>query len=123
VVAFLHSFPAGGSVVDVFAVSEHWQNDYVVVTCGGELDLATADQLTDVVARVVLRPPRRVVIDLTAVTFMGSSGLTVLVAAHNQLGAERLRVVAASPALLRLFHLTRLDEVFVVLPQLDAALS
>jgi anti-sigma B factor antagonist len=109
--------------VDVFEVSEHRDDDHVVITCAGELDLATADLLTEALARAGRRPPRRVVVDLTAVTFMGSTGLTVLVAAHKQLGAERLRIVTASPAILRLFHLTRLDEVFVVLPELDAAVT
>ena len=108
--------------MDVFEVTECRQDGCVVITCAGEVDLATAGTLTDALMRVQRPPPERIVLDLTAVTFMGSSGLAVLVAAHNQFGRDRLRIVAPTDTILRLLHLTRLDEVLVVLPQLDAAL-
>jgi anti-anti-sigma factor len=68
--------------------------DEVVLHLCGELDLALKDQLRAAVAgaRVSDRP---LVLDLTAVTFLDSSGLAVLLEAHRDpAGALRLRGVS-----------------------------
>jgi anti-anti-sigma factor len=57
-----------------------------VVTAAGEIDLASAPELRECLASV---SNRKVVVDLRAVTFLDSSGISVLVAARNQqLAAE-----------------------------------
>jgi stage II sporulation protein AA (anti-sigma F factor antagonist) len=58
-------------------------NGYVVVSLAGELDLAEAAGLRKVLDRVVTSTPRLVVIDTAALTFLDSSGIGILVAAHN----------------------------------------
>jgi anti-anti-sigma factor len=58
-----------------------------VVTAAGEIDLASAPQLRECLANV---SNRRVVVDLRAVSFLDSSGISVLVSARNrQLAADR----------------------------------
>ncbi len=54
----------------------------VVVRVGGELDLATAPQLAELLTRVEWDRP--VVVDLTGVTFIDSSGIRVLCGAAAQ---------------------------------------
>lgn len=109
--------------MDVFEATERWHDRCAVIACAGELDLATEDVLAAALARVKLGDPHRVVVDLTGVTFMGSSGLRVLAQAHKTFGAEQLRVVAASSSIARLLRMTGLDEVLIVLPTLDGAMS
>lgn len=109
--------------VDAFQLSERWHDRCVVVTCAGELDLATVDALTDALDRVRRSDPTPVVIDLSAVTYLGSTGLNELVRAYKCLGRSRLRVVTARPETLRLLRITGLDEVLVVLPTLNEAMT
>jgi anti-sigma B factor antagonist len=52
----------------------------VVVTVGGEIDMYTVHQLRAELSRVVAEPPGGpIFLDMTAVTFIGSAGLAVLV--------------------------------------------
>ena len=69
------------------------EGDEVVLHLCGELDLAVKEQLRTAVAaaRVGERP---LVLDLTEVTFLDSSGLAVVLEAHRDpLGELRLRGV------------------------------
>lgn len=71
----------------------------VVVT--GELDVATAPRLA-----VLLAEPAAVEIDLAGVSFVDASGLTVLVAAREARGRDRLRLVTPSTAVTRILELS-----------------
>jgi anti-sigma B factor antagonist len=69
----------------------------VVLTVRGELDIATAPTLREVVTAILATGVRRLVLDLLAVTFMDSTALAVLVGAKQRLGADgQLTVVIAS---------------------------
>lgn len=66
----------------------------------------------------------RVVLDLTAVDFIDSSGLGAIVASMKQLGDDRrLDLAGLSPAVDKVFRLTRMDTVFRLYPSLDDALA
>ena len=53
----------------------------------GELDMATAPQLTDVIEALASTGPPRVVVDLSGVSFMDSSGIGALCQAQSTLEA------------------------------------
>ncbi|MCJ2188118.1 STAS domain-containing protein [Novosphingobium beihaiensis] len=58
--------------------------------------------------------PERVVLDLTHVDFIDSTGLGVLVSMLKQMGTNgRIAIVGASPAVQRLLQITRLDTLFL----------
>src|SRR5690242_3309727 len=82
-----------------------------VVAVAGELDLATAPLLGDVVGG--LRDPGidTVVLDVTDLEFCDSSGLAVLVRSHQAAEEHGVRVVVRSPrpAVRRLLEITRLQ--------------
>jgi anti-sigma B factor antagonist len=98
----------------------------VVVTVTGEVDMLTAPRLREAV-RAALDDPRagEVVIDLTAVTFLGSSGLAALVHARQDAArrGEPLRVVVdhARPVI-QPIKVTGLDGVLALYHRLDEAL-
>lgn len=77
------------------------------VTLNGELDLATAPQLADALARVP-EGAAIVILDLSELTFMDSSGLHVIVAAQARLAQAdcRLVLVPGSGQVQGLFELT-----------------
>ena len=88
--------------------------DRVVVRPVGEVDLATAPAFEERVREAAAAGFARVVIDLRDVTFLDSSGLRVLLAAHvaGQDGSPPLDVVRARPGVHRVLELTGLDGVF-----------
>ncbi|MFL5844401.1 MAG: STAS domain-containing protein [Solirubrobacteraceae bacterium] len=70
-------------------------DDRVTFTPRGELDLATAPELEDKVLSAVRTADRSVVLDLRELTFMDSTGVRTIVAAHQLAGETGgdLRVV------------------------------
>jgi len=63
--------------------------------------------------------------DLSAVTYIDSSGIASLAEALQRATGRGtgLRLVAVSPQALRVFELARLDKVFSIHPDIDAALA
>jgi anti-anti-sigma factor len=101
--------------------------DVMVVRAYGDLDLATATALGAelLAAEAVVVPPAPIVLDLTGVRFMSSSGLALLVQSHQrcqELGSS-LRVVADHRAVLRPIELTGLDHLLVLVPSTRTALE
>lgn len=96
----------------------------VVVSVRGEVDIATAPELAAGLEGVVRASPRAVVVDLSGVSFMDSSGVNRLVSAARTLMADGARVVLAvpGPLLRRVFDVTRVADVVPVEPSLEAAL-
>jgi anti-anti-sigma factor len=95
-----------------------------VVSVSGEIDLVTAPALEQAISAVVAGGPTALVIDLSAVEFLGSVGLKILAATYEKLGGtSEFGVVARGPATRRPIHLTGLDKTFPLYPTLDDALT
>ncbi len=92
--------------------------DPPTVALTGEVDPHTAPLLEQELGALVEGGATAIRIDGTALTFIDSSGLRVLVDAHRRLGATResLLLVGVSPTLRRLLEVTGLDEHFSVEP-------
>ena len=77
----------------------------------GELDIFTAPSLEDAVLGLEDAKPGLVVIDLTGVSFIDSTGLSVLLTASERAREQGRRLVVVRPPLpaLRVFTLTRVD--------------
>lgn len=88
------------------------------------LDASVAPGLKEQVSAVLPGAPTRVVIDLSGVSFVDSSGLGALVALLKRVGPTGSLVLAGvQPPVAKLLALTRLDRVFEVQPSVRAALS
>jgi anti-sigma B factor antagonist len=108
---------------DLITTSLAYRDGVAVLSVGGEIDAATAAALDTAIAGVLAQHPSAVVVDLSAVTFLGSAGLRILVATHARLsGSGHFAVVAHGPATSRPIQLTGLDEVLSLYPTLDDAL-
>jgi anti-anti-sigma factor len=95
----------------------------VVLTLAGELVLATVSVLQERLDHA-MRRKAAVVIDLSRLRFIDSSGLEMLVGAERQLreSGVQLVLVRAPRAVHRLFELTRLDSRFEFCGSPSAAL-
>ena len=79
------------------------------------IDAAAAVQFRDAMRDAAEGGQSRIVLDLSTVSFVDSSGLGAIIAAMKHLGPERrLELAALQPAVARVFRLTRLDEVLTV---------
>jgi anti-sigma B factor antagonist len=65
--------------------------DELVVELSGELDLAGLAAVDGAVAALLTRPAQPVVLDLGRLTFLDSSGVTLLVRLTNHFGQVRTR--------------------------------
>ncbi|WP_338762157.1 STAS domain-containing protein [Nocardia vulneris] len=100
------------------------QDGATVLTVAGEVDLATAPALESAIEAILDGKPAALIIDLTAVSFLASAGMAVLVATHQRAGsATAIAVVADGPATSRQLRMTNLDQVFAVHSTLQAALT
>ncbi|WP_265558973.1 STAS domain-containing protein [Streptomyces hygroscopicus] len=96
-----------------------------VITLRGEIDHDTAGGLRQALLPGDGAVPQRTVIDLSAVTFMDSSGINTLITAHRAAQGDLgwLRLVGPTEPVRRVMQIVGLDTVIACYPTLREALS
>jgi len=96
-----------------------------VIELGGEIDLYTAPEFKERMVALIEDGKKRIVVDLSAATFIDSTTLGVLVG-----GVKRLRPTGGTLALVctdqnitKIFEITGLDRVFPIHASRDEALA
>lgn len=86
-----------------------------MVTISGEIDIQSGPQLRDQLLGIMRRHGARLALDLADVTFIDCAGINVLLATRRRARLEggSLRVLRASPRILRIIALTRLQHVLM----------
>lgn len=99
--------------------------DSFVVAAGGELDLYTAERLREKLSDVLEQGGRRVLVDLSGVSFMDSTALGVLVGTAKALRSSdgQLVLVADDPRVTRVIEITGLTRVFRIESSLPEAVQ
>ncbi|EEE37943.1 anti-anti-sigma factor [Rhodobacteraceae bacterium KLH11] len=88
------------------------------------IDAAMAIQFKEDMRTQTQSEAKRVVLDLSSVEFIDSSGLGAIVASMKQLGdGRRLDLAGLHPIVEKVFRLTRMDTVFRLFASLDDALA
>jgi anti-sigma B factor antagonist len=108
-----------------FSMSQQTVGGYPVLSVRGEADISSAQQLRDGLGDLVSSDAKAVIVDLTAITFLDSTGLGVLVEARNaavEVGSA-LPIACDDGRILKLFRITGLDNVFEIHPSVDAAVQ
>lgn len=97
-------------------LSSSHDNDINIVTVDEpRIDAAVAIRFKDAMRAATAEGPAHVVLDLSRVTFVDSSGLGAIVAAMKQLGsARRLDLAGLTPDVAKVFRLTRMDTIFAI---------
>jgi anti-sigma B factor antagonist len=106
-----------GEVAKIDLVLEtRTESGWSVLAVKGEVDLYTSPQLREKVAEMVEKGGDRLVIDLTDVGFMDSSGLGVLVTALKRARERegRLTLVCPEGSVHKVLTITGLDRVFPI---------
>lgn len=108
--------------MDDFAWSRELVGDDVgLVVVEGELDMVTVHPLEQALHEL-RQSVKEIVFDFSAVTFIDSSGIGLLVREQKRQSA-RLHLVASRRPVLQVLRLTDLDEFFVVHPDRESAVA
>ncbi len=96
---------------------------HTLVTVAGECDLHTGRQLRDVLTSEVSRGVRRLILDLSELAFMDSTGMQVLLSARTVLIVRGgiLALVSPQPVVARILELTGADQIIPVYGTLQDA--
>jgi anti-sigma B factor antagonist len=92
--------------------------DVAAICVSGELDLATASRLQRELERVEACDVRSILLDLSGLTFVDSTGIRLLFSAYNRSRADsdRLTMLRGSAAVQRVLQLTGVAD---LLPFID----
>ena len=101
------------------------QGDILLISVlDDRIDAASAIQFKEKMREIVEEPSARVVLDMSNVGFLDSSGLGAVVAVMKALGPLRpLELSSLTPTVEKVFRLTRMDTVFLIHKALPDALK
>ena len=91
----------------------------------GDIDLARSPELRLRLREELDAMPKRLILDLSGVTYMDSSGVATLVEAlqRSKTNGCRLILCALQAKVRSIFNISRLDTVFEIAPSLEDAKS
>jgi anti-sigma B factor antagonist len=113
------------SVHSQFRVEVQRRGPAAVIAVAGELDLATGHALEAELDDISPSDTRLVVVDLRQLEFMDSTGLSIIVRAHQRLTGEgcELGLVRGSPQVQRLLDLTGVADRIALVSQPEELLN
>jgi anti-sigma B factor antagonist len=98
-------------------MAEQRGDTLVITPLDPRLDAAVAIQFKDGMREHLGNPSPRIVLDMSNVVFLDSSGLGAVVAVMKLFApSRRLELAALGPSVMRVFRLTRMDSVFLIHP-------
>ncbi len=96
-----------------------------VICVSGEIHVSTAPQFSARLTEAIESGKIALVLDMSGVEFIDSTGLSVLLNALRRVTRQQgsLALVVSNPTVLRLFEITRLDSTFDIAPSRDEAIG
>jgi anti-sigma B factor antagonist len=101
------------------------RNGYVVVSVEGEIDVYTAPHLRERLIELIDQGYYRIVVDLSRVEFLDSTGLGVLVGGLKRSRGHDgdLALVCNHPRIMKVFEVTGLNKVFSIADSVEAVVA
>lgn len=105
-------------------VTDHL-TDVAVLRLSGELDADTASKLHELLADLLERPVPRIVVDLSALKFCDSVGLSAFITAKQVISARGgwLSFAGANRFVVDLLDTVGLSRYFAIFPEVDDAIA
>ena len=96
-----------------------------VLRLQGDIDLHVSPAITASLNAMIKKKPERIVIDLSRATYIDSAGLAALILAMQTVQAYggRFFLTGLHETMRSIFETSRLDQVFQIFPNVDAALA
>lgn len=98
---------------------------HTIVPLEGEIDLHCSPSVAESLKAAMADKPRRLLVDLTNVSYIDSSGLAVMLDAMRNVEfyGGKFYLIGMQEGLQPVFETSRLDQVFRIYPDADSALS
>jgi len=96
-----------------------------VISVRGEVDLYSSPGLRQEIKKQIKKKPEVLIIELSRVEYMDSSGVATLVEGLKNIGKKggKLRLAGLTDPVQQVFRFAHLDKVFEIFPDLDKALD
>lgn len=96
-----------------------------VLPLEGEIDLHVSPGIAESLRAMTEKKPKQVVVDLSRVIYVDSSGLAVLIEGMQNVEeyGGKFALAGLQETVRSIFELARLDQVFQIFPTVDAALA
>ena len=96
-----------------------------VLPLKGEIDLHVSPSVTASLNSMIEKKPERLVVDLSGVTYIDSAGLAALIGAMQKVEGYggKFLLAGLQETVRSIFEISRLDQVFQIFPDADAALA
>ncbi len=95
-----------------------------VLPLEGELDLHVSPTVVASLNMMIEKKPKQVVVDLSRVTYIDSAGLAAFIQGMQKVEAYggKFALAGLQETVRSIFEISRLDQVFQIFPDVDAAL-
>ncbi len=96
-----------------------------VLPLEGEIDLHVSPRIATSLNQMIATKPKQLVVDMSQVSYIDSSGLAVLIEGMQNVAAYggKFSLAALQEGVRPIFEIARLDQVFQIYPTVDAALA
>ena len=96
-----------------------------VLPLEGDIDLHVSPAVTASLNAMIKKKPERIVIDLSRATYIDSAGMAALILAMQEVEAYggKFILTGLQETIRSIFETSRLDGIFQIFPDVDAALA
>ena len=110
---------------DTMKISSEKQDGATIVSQEGDIDLGRSPTLRTSLREAQSSKPQRLVVDLSRVDYMDSSGVATLVEAlqNARRGGTKLVLCCMKDRVRSIFEIARLDTVFAIVETREAAIT
>ncbi len=99
------------------------EGDLLIVRADGGLNGDTANQFVNEIERLVDSGLRKVIVDCTALSYISSAGLAVLMRLHKHMKPHggNVKIANVKGAIMQVLEITHLSKVFELYPDVEQA--
>ncbi|SRR6266404_1411280 len=96
-----------------------------VLPLAGEIDLYISPIVRTSLNGMIAKKPKQLVVDLSGVAYIDSAGLAAVIEAMQEVEAYggKFALTGLQKTVRSIFEMSRLDQVFSIFPDVDAALA
>jgi anti-sigma B factor antagonist len=107
------------------AVKTETRGELTICYIDGEIDIVRSPEMKKIFDKLTGKKTSKIVIELSKVTYVDSSGLATLVGILKNMRSYggKMRLAAMSPKIKSLFEITKLDKLFEIMASEEEAVA
>lgn len=99
------------------------QGKTLIIQLSGELLFTNASEIKEKIKAQIQSSDERLVLDLSELEFIDSSGVGVIISLLRRMEGERVIIASPQPKVARVFEITRLEKIVPIYATLEEALK